>query len=65
MTRIHRSVVPKHVRRCQKILLSKIEEEDQVIGGEGIQVQVDESKFGECKYHRGHRVYRAWVIVVV
>ena len=50
LTRIHRSVVSKYVKRCQEILLSNIEEEVQVIGGEGIKVQVkvqvDESKFG-------------------
>ena len=35
------------------------------IGGEGIIVEVDESKFGKRKYHRGHRVDGVWVLGLV
>lgn len=38
-----------------------IQEDDYTIGGPGIQVQIDESKFGKRKYHRGHRVEGVWV----
>lgn len=31
------------------------------IGGEGKVVEIDESKFGRRKYHRGHRVEGQWV----
>ena len=31
------------------------------IGGYGVVVQLDESKFGKRKYHRGHRVEGVWV----
>ena len=31
------------------------------IGGQGKTVQIDESKFGKRKYHRGHRVDGQWV----
>ena len=31
------------------------------IGGNGIEVEIDESKFGKRKYHRGHRVEGQWV----
>ena len=31
------------------------------IGGNGIKVEIDESKFGKRKYHRGHRVEGQWV----
>ncbi|KAF0691177.1 DDE Tnp IS1595 domain-containing protein, partial [Aphis craccivora] len=31
------------------------------IGGEGKVVEIDESKFGKRKYHRGHRVEGQWV----
>lgn len=29
--------------------------------GVGKSVQIDESKIGKCKYHRGHRVDSQWV----
>jgi transposase-like protein len=32
------------------------------IGGEGVIVEIDESKFGKRKYHRGHRVEGVWVV---
>ena len=31
------------------------------IGGEGVEVEIDESKFGKRKYYRGHRVEGQWV----
>jgi hypothetical protein len=33
-----------------------------VIGGQGVVVEVDKSKFEKRKYHRGHHVEGAWVI---
>ena len=48
----------KHFRQ---LVASDIQEEDTVIGGPGIVVEIDESKFGKRKYHRGHRVEGVWV----
>lgn len=31
------------------------------LGGDGKIVEIDESKFGKRKYHRGHRVEGQWV----
>jgi hypothetical protein len=42
-----------------------LDTDDQIIGGKGIIVQVDETKMGKRKYHRGHRVDGAWVLVGV
>jgi hypothetical protein len=33
-----------------------------VTGGQGVVVEVDKSKFGKRKYHRGHHVEGVWVI---
>jgi ISXO2-like transposase domain len=38
-------------------------EDDQIIGGPGIIVEIDETKLGKRKYHRGHRVDGVWVLV--
>jgi transposase-like protein len=42
-----------------------LDSDDTLIGGQGIVVQVDETKMGKRKHHRGHRVDGAWVIVGV
>ncbi|OQS54049.1 hypothetical protein EHP00_1629 [Ecytonucleospora hepatopenaei] len=36
-----------------------------VIGGPGIIVEIDESKFGKRKYNRGHRVDGVWVLGMI
>ncbi|CAB9531600.1 Inherit from opiNOG: protein Hydra magnipapillata [Seminavis robusta] len=36
-------------------------DEQGQIGGDGVVVEIDESKFGKRKYHRGHRVEGVWV----
>ncbi|XP_046577408.1 E3 ubiquitin-protein ligase SHPRH-like [Haliotis rubra] len=38
-----------------------MEEENEMIGGPGIEVEIDESKFGKRKFHRGRRVDGVWV----
>ena len=38
-------------------------ENKQPLGGEGEEVEIDESKFGKRKYHRGHRVEGQWALV--
>jgi len=47
-----------HLRR---LVADSLDEEDCVIGGEGIRVELDESKFGKRKYNTGHRVDGVWV----
>jgi transposase-like protein len=52
----------KHLRQ---LVIETLETDDTIIGGEGVVVQIDETKFGKRKYNRGHRVDGAWSIVGV
>lgn len=46
----------------RQLVASSLEPVDSFIGGPGIIVEVDESKFGRRKYHRGKHIEGAWVI---
>lgn len=50
-------------RHFRNLVVSALDVEDQVIGGPGIDVEVDETKLGKRKYNRGHRVDGVWVAV--
>ena len=51
-----------HMRLYRELVAEFVEEEHTIIGGPGIEVEVDESKFGRVKYHRGHAVDGVWVL---
>ena len=47
---------------CRETCIGVLEQSDvTVIGGPGITVEIDESKFVKRKYHRGKHVDRVWV----
>jgi len=46
----------------RQLVANEVEEDEGQIGGENVIVEIDESKFGKRKYHRGHHVEGAWVI---
>jgi hypothetical protein len=46
---------------CREVLLDFVEGNSEMIGGEEKVVEIDESKFGKTKYHRGHYVNGQWV----
>lgn len=50
-------------RHFRHLVSSSLLEHDRVIGGQGITVEIDETKLGKRKYHRGHRVDGVWVVV--
>ena len=45
----------------RQLVASSLDSEDTTIGGDGIIIELDESKFGKRKFHRGHRVEGVWV----
>ena len=47
---------------CREICIELLEDRNySQIGGEGIIVEIDESKFGKRKYHKGKKVDGVWV----
>jgi transposase-like protein len=46
----------------RQLVGDSLDEEDLVIGGPGIVVEIDEAKFGKRKYNVGHAVNGAWVL---
>jgi transposase-like protein len=57
------ATISAYARHFNKLVATDIEPYSCVIGGKDIIVEVDECKMGKRKYHRGHRVDGAWVVV--
>lgn len=49
----------------RSLVATTLSDEDTMIGGQGVVVQIDETKLGKRKYHRGHRVEGVWILVGV
>ena len=46
----------------RELVADALDEVDICIGGDGVVVELDESKFGKRKQHRGHSVEGVWVL---
>ncbi|KAK5648289.1 hypothetical protein RI129_003181 [Pyrocoelia pectoralis] len=46
---------------CREVVLNAFIDKKEKLGGIGVTVEIDESKFGRRKYHRGHRVEGQWI----
>lgn len=59
------NTVTSFFKHFRQLVSSTLDDHMQKIGGEGIVVEIDETKLGKRKYHRGHRVEGVWVLVGV
>lgn len=50
-------------RHFRQLVSSALDVEDTIIGGQGVIVEIDETKLGKRKYNRGHQVEGVWVLV--
>jgi transposase-like protein len=57
------STISNFYHHFRVLVTSALRKEDQIIGGSGVVVEIDETKLGKRKYHRGHRVEGVWVVV--
>jgi hypothetical protein len=51
------------IKYLTELVSGDINEENCKIGGEGITIEIDESKFAKRKNNRGHHVVGAWIVV--
>lgn len=56
------NTVTSYCTLLRNIISQSLDVEECKIGGEGIIVEVDETKLGKRKYNRGHRVEGVWCI---
>lgn len=55
------NTVCQFLAHFRALIASHLHEDASKIGGEGIIVELDESKFGKRKSHRGHQVDGVWI----
>jgi transposase-like protein/predicted nucleic acid-binding Zn ribbon protein len=65
MTGLSKTTISRYISRISRLFLIQRVVQITKIGGPGIIVEIDESKFGKRKYHRGHRVEGVWVLGMV
>jgi hypothetical protein len=62
MTGLSEHTIVDMYRYFRELVSSCVQEEGDVIGGDGVVVEIDESKLGKRKFHRGHHVDGVWVL---
>lgn len=60
--KVNRESVTVWYSRFRELVAEVLAECKLMLGGPGVIVEVDETKLGKRKYHRGHRVEGVWVV---
>jgi transposase-like protein len=57
-----RSTISAFYSHLRQLVNDSLDDDDTQVGGDGIIIEIDESKFAKRKYDRGHRVNGCWVL---
>jgi hypothetical protein len=61
-TSFNSNTITTFTSHFRQLVSESLEDDDSIIGGGGVVIEIDESKLGKRKYHRGHRVDGIWVL---
>jgi transposase-like protein len=56
------NTICSYYKYYRQLVEQSLDFDNTIIGGEGIEVDIDETKLGRRKYHRGHRVEGVWIV---
>lgn len=56
------NTICSYFKYYRELVMASLTINDTIIGGEGIEIDIDETKLGKRKYNRGHHVEGVWVI---
>ena len=59
---VSKETVSDYYQFYRQLVADSLDEIDCRVGGPGVIVEIDESKFGKRKYNRGHRVEGVWIV---
>jgi transposase-like protein len=65
ITLLDNKTVSRVLKKTASILVPRLMARQEKIGGNGMVVEIDESKFGKRKYNRGHRVEGVWILGMI
>jgi transposase-like protein len=56
------NTITDYMNLFRELIIDTLEDEDDIIGGDNIIVEIDESKFGRRKYNRGRVIDGVWIV---
>jgi hypothetical protein len=65
MTGHSEKTITAYYMHFRNLVINMIDDEDTIVGGEGVEVEIDETKLGKQKYNHGHQVEGVWILAGV
>jgi transposase-like protein len=62
MIKVNKDTVSNYLNFYRQLVADDLTQQQLMVGGPGMIVEIDESKFGKRKFNRGHHVEGVWVV---